>query len=388
MSLSVRFKKSTGMTLYSMLCTMFNINIALSSSVFFVTTTLNHKHGFIHLLCRAWILAMNSDSTIWPRMDPAHKLPGRIEEYIQYGSMLAPWLWKQSGLLMPTSKLILRSTGNFTSLLPDRIQLFHLPLLFQCCRQPSQALHRHSWMLRRRSMQSYVMVFLLAMAPLISCDSVENLYLSPSQSGLLMAIALVLFLTRPDPLSCFCTAITMSRSNSTFWTSLACSWSCGRLGDRGHPWVGARLSSELPEASPLSPDTNSWGPWAPKLAGVPQEYHDLCQVFSKTKATSLLPHQPYDCDIDILLWTMPPKGVTLLAIRTWTYISKSLAAGIICRSSSPAGDGFFFVKKKDKSLCRCIDYRGVNDITVNMLAPWPSPPTPWPSPPAPWPSPP
>ncbi len=47
------------------------------------------------------------------------------------------------------------------------------------------------------------------------------------------------------------------------------------------------------------------------------------------------------------------------------YIQESLAAGLICSSSSPAGAGFFFVNKKDGSLRPCIDYRGLNDITVN-----------------------
>ncbi|KAF7653736.1 hypothetical protein LDENG_00079040 [Lucifuga dentata] len=47
------------------------------------------------------------------------------------------------------------------------------------------------------------------------------------------------------------------------------------------------------------------------------------------------------------------------------YIGEALAAGIIRPSSSPAGAGFFFfVEKKDKSLHPCIDYRGLNDITV------------------------
>ncbi|XP_016319918.1 patched domain-containing protein 3-like, partial [Sinocyclocheilus anshuiensis] len=45
------------------------------------------------------------------------------------------------------------------------------------------------------------------------------------------------------------------------------------------------------------------------------------------------------------------------------YISDYLAAKIIRLSSSPAGAGFFFVKKKDGSLRPCIDYRGLNDIT-------------------------
>ncbi len=51
------------------------------------------------------------------------------------------------------------------------------------------------------------------------------------------------------------------------------------------------------------------------------------------------------------------------------YISDSLAAKIIRPSSSPVG--FFFVKKKDGSLRPCIDYRGLNNITVKNTYPLP-----------------
>uniref|UniRef100_A0A674NR05 Chromo domain-containing protein n=1 Tax=Takifugu rubripes TaxID=31033 RepID=A0A674NR05_TAKRU len=44
------------------------------------------------------------------------------------------------------------------------------------------------------------------------------------------------------------------------------------------------------------------------LARVPAEYHDLREVFSKTRATSLPPHCPYDCGIDLKPGTSPPKG--------------------------------------------------------------------------------
>ncbi|XP_073673452.1 alpha-2-macroglobulin-like protein 1 [Garra rufa] len=53
------------------------------------------------------------------------------------------------------------------------------------------------------------------------------------------------------------------------------------------------------------------------------------------------------------------------------YISDSLAAGFIRPSSSPAGAGFFFVGKKDGSLRPCIDYRGLNNITVKNTYPLP-----------------
>lgn len=46
------------------------------------------------------------------------------------------------------------------------------------------------------------------------------------------------------------------------------------------------------------------------------------------------------------------------------YISYSLAAGSIRPSSSPVGAGFLFIQKKDKSLRRCVEYRGLNKIIV------------------------
>ncbi len=112
------------------------------------------------------------------------------------------------------------------------------------------------------------------------------------------------------------------------------------------------------------------------LADVPEAYHDLRAVFSKSRASSLPPHRPYDCAIDVLPRTSPPKGRLYSLSRPEReamerYIHDSLVAGIIRPSSSPAGAGFFFVEKKDGSLRPCIDYRGLNDITVKNRYPLP-----------------
>ncbi|XP_060924550.1 uncharacterized protein LOC132998821 [Limanda limanda] len=74
----------------------------------------------------------------------------------------------------------------------------------------------------------------------------------------------------------------------------------------------------------------------PDLSQVPPCYLDLKEVFNKTRATSLPPHRPYDCAIDLL-----------------------------------PGAGFFFVAKKDKTLRPCIDYRGLNEITIKNRYPLP-----------------
>ncbi len=107
------------------------------------------------------------------------------------------------------------------------------------------------------------------------------------------------------------------------------------------------------------------------LSGVPEEYLDLRAVFSRSRATSLPPHRPYDCSIDLLLGTMPPRGRLYSLSAPEREALESLAAQIIVPSSSPAGAGFFFVKKKDGSLRPCIDYRGLNDITVKNRYPLP-----------------
>lgn len=49
----------------------------------------------------------------------------------------------------------------------------------------------------------------------------------------------------------------------------------------------------------------------------------------------------------------------------------SLAADIIRPSTSSLGAGFIFVEKKDKTLRPCIDFPGLNKITVKIKYPLP-----------------
>ncbi len=112
------------------------------------------------------------------------------------------------------------------------------------------------------------------------------------------------------------------------------------------------------------------------LTGIPAEYCNFRAGFSKSWATLLPPLSPYDCTIDLLPGTSPTKGrlISLSGPEREAmdrYIRESLQAGLICHSSVPAGAGFFFVQKKDGSLRPCIDYRGLNDITVKNRYPLP-----------------
>ncbi|KAL0153155.1 hypothetical protein M9458_051542, partial [Cirrhinus mrigala] len=100
------------------------------------------------------------------------------------------------------------------------------------------------------------------------------------------------------------------------------------------------------------------------------------RVFSKTGATQLLPHCPWDCAINLLPSAMPPKSRVYPLSRTEDqameeYIKEALDSGFIRPSTSPAAAGFFFVSKKDGGLRPCIDYRGLNNVTVKFRYPLP-----------------
>ena len=115
---------------------------------------------------------------------------------------------------------------------------------------------------------------------------------------------------------------------------------------------------------------------SPNLAKVPREDHDLGGLFCKSRATTLPPHRPYDCAIELQPGVIPPRLRIFSLSRPERaamekYLTESLAAGIICLSSSPAGAGFFFVGKKDGTLRPCIDYRGINVMTVRNRYPLP-----------------
>ncbi|KAL0148771.1 hypothetical protein M9458_055949 [Cirrhinus mrigala] len=109
---------------------------------------------------------------------------------------------------------------------------------------------------------------------------------------------------------------------------------------------------------------------------VPTAYQDLLEAFSRTKATQLLPHRPGDCAIDLILGATPPRGRIFPLSQAESeamnmYIREELAKGFITPSTSPASAGFFFVKKKDGGLRPCINYRGLNEVTIKYRYPLP-----------------
>ncbi len=113
-----------------------------------------------------------------------------------------------------------------------------------------------------------------------------------------------------------------------------------------------------------------------QVTHVPPEYQSFKDVFSKEAATHLPPHRPWDCSIDLLHGAKLPKGhIYPLSIPERAameeYVKEALNQGFIRPSTSPAGSSFFFVAKKDGGLRPCIEYRVLNDQTVNIAYPLP-----------------
>ena len=106
----------------------------------------------------------------------------------------------------------------------------------------------------------------------------------------------------------------------------------------------------------------------PDLSNVPSEYHKFANVFNKTKAEVLTPHHPYDLKINLEEGAQSLVGpiYSLLASEQEAlkeFIEKNLNTGFIQPTLSLHGAPVLFVKKKDGSLCLCVDFCGLNHIS-------------------------
>lgn len=95
--------------------------------------------------------------------------------------------------------------------------------------------------------------------------------------------------------------------------------------------------------------------------GASEEYHELTDIFSKTKADILLEHCPYNHKITIEGGTVPPLGpiysLSKLELDTLQeYINENLRFGFIQPSVSLCGAPVLFAKKKDSLLWLCFNY--------------------------------
>ena len=51
-------------------------------------------------------------------------------------------------------------------------------------------------------------------------------------------------------------------------------------------------------------------------SGIPKEYHDYANVFSKAEADKLAPHQPYNLKIDLEEGTSPPPITAMYSLSS------------------------------------------------------------------------
>ncbi|KAH0603992.1 uncharacterized protein H6S33_007023 [Morchella sextelata] len=110
---------------------------------------------------------------------------------------------------------------------------------------------------------------------------------------------------------------------------------------------------------------------------VPKEFHHRLHMFKEYDASILPPHRPsHDIEIVLEEGKRPPYGpiyglsqIELKALRE--YLDENLPKGFIRASESPAGAPILFVKKNDGTLRLCVDYRGLNAITIKNRYPLP-----------------
>lgn len=105
-------------------------------------------------------------------------------------------------------------------------------------------------------------------------------------------------------------------------------------------------------------------------------YSEYAHLGSEEQADTLPNHSEYDHAIDLLPGTVPPHrpiyNMSQTELKTLReYIDTTLQKGWIRESKSQAGAPVLFVPKKDGKLRLCVDYRGLNKITVKNRYPLP-----------------
>jgi hypothetical protein len=99
-------------------------------------------------------------------------------------------------------------------------------------------------------------------------------------------------------------------------------------------------------------------------------------VFPAQLPDVLPPHREVDHRIDLTPGSMPPsckmyRMAPLEEKELWRQLQEYLKAGKIEPAQSPFGAGVLFARKKDGTLRLCVDYRGLNSITVKDRYPIP-----------------
>jgi hypothetical protein len=109
---------------------------------------------------------------------------------------------------------------------------------------------------------------------------------------------------------------------------------------------------------------------------LPDQIQDFQDVFSEQASKELPILEGAEHAIDLKAGAEPPYGpiyslneqqLRILA----DYLEENMALGRIQPSQSPAGAPVLFVPKKDGTLRLCVDYRGINKLTIKNRYPLP-----------------
>jgi hypothetical protein len=131
------------------------------------------------------------------------------------------------------------------------------------------------------------------------------------------------------------------------------------------------------QESPIIISAVSTGESIPLRELLPEQYHKYLLLFEPEQSEKLPEHRSYDHAINLVQGTEPKWGpVYRLSQEEFQalkeYIAKMLKEGKIRPSSSPAGSPVLFVPKPGgRGLRLCVDYRGLNKITVKDRTPLP-----------------
>jgi len=118
------------------------------------------------------------------------------------------------------------------------------------------------------------------------------------------------------------------------------------------------------------------GPEGADGAGLPPQYAEFAELSSEDDSRVLAEHGPQDLAINLLPGATAPHMPLYNLSKTELellrkYLDEYLARGWIRHSKSPAGAPILFAKKKDGSMRLCVDYWGLNKVTVKNRHPLP-----------------
>jgi len=110
---------------------------------------------------------------------------------------------------------------------------------------------------------------------------------------------------------------------------------------------------------------------------VTMEFRQYLRIMSQEAGDQLPEYRLYDCKIDLKEGTTAPWGpiyplseVELQTLQDW--LNEMEKTGKIRKSTSPAGSPILFVPKPNgQGLQLCVDYRGLNAITIPNRYPLP-----------------